>query len=365
MIDLYAKALTYGIAISSIDQNYFSAKYMLEDDFVSGSIFVIDGKKMINTKIVNPNKSVDAPLLHKSNRGDDYFLYKGQRISVSPVKQPKIIVEGGGQLGKSVKDYFRMHTEKTLFISSIRECVFIKDGNACGFCTYEQGIPRALPPELIRTVYQKISNEIGFNPAVALGSGTPNKKDHGVRYNAKIVSLLKKSGCPGISVELVPPHNIADIDLLFDAGCGSLITSIEIWGDGARKRAIPGKSYISKKHYIETWKRAVTKLGRGKVSSVLIVGLDSISSTKDAISTMTKMGVVPTLIPYRKYDKSQIDAMFTPSPDEYIQLSRFNAMCMLKNHIGPFMQVGCTGCGGCSLDSDLTPDPKFTEQYAE
>jgi len=193
--------------------------------------------------------------------------------------------------------------------------------------------------------------------SLAFGPGTPNLNDHGVRYISNLIKSISPDWRGGISVELVPPHNIDDLGLLVAHGVGSMIMSLEIWDDERRAVLCPGKSYISKSHYIDAWRYVVQALGRGKISSVLLVGLESVESTKAGIDALCEMGVVPTLIPFRPYDQTAVPILVKVRHEDYLEVSRHNIFAMEKHGISPNQQVGCTECGGCSLDNERSITP--------
>lgn len=364
LTELAARALCHGIYVKPADIEFVKNEFRTADDFVSGSVFLLNGVKPINTSVCFLGRHPDSPIFNRYS-DDLCFLEHGSfKARVSAIPQPDQILTGRIDGGIAVSDYFNMHSLKTLFISPIRGCIFISEGQGCKFCTYDSGKPKSLATNTVAQVYENIVADLGFHPSVAIGPGTPNLHDHGVSYISAIARKLRDKGCSRISGELVPPHNVNLVSELVDSGCGSIISSIEIWDDASRLRAIPGKSYMSKKHYINFWERAVDKLGRGTASTVFIVGLEQLDTLREGIDFATSLGVVPTLIPYRKYSLSQIDATFTPTLEEYLSISNYNANSMSKNGISPSQQVGCTECGGCSIDMDIIPRRENTEHIA-
>lgn len=364
LTELAARALCYGIFVNPADVGFVEKEFRTAHDFVSGSVFLLNGTKPINTSVCFIVRHPDSPILTRYADDLCFLEYGDFKARVSPIPQPDQISNGLLPGGSAVSKYFDMHSSKTLFISPIRGCVFISDGQGCRFCTYDSGQPQSLATSTIAQTYERIVSDLEFHPSVAIGPGTPNLVDHGVGYISAVARKLREKGCRRISGELVPPHDIGLVSKLVDSGIGSIISSLEVWDDASRLRAIPGKSYVSREHYIKFWEKAVDCLGRGMVSTVFIVGLEHLDTLRKGIDFTTSIGVVPTLIPYRKYHRSQIDAAFSPSLEEYLAISKYNAESMSKNGISPTQQVGCTECGGCSIDMDMLPPTENASRIA-
>jgi len=345
---LLAKILCYGFVLPQNLPSDYRSIHGLESSFIQGSIFMLGGSRPINTSVWEDQtaSSSSVPLIYR-----DYDLWietKNNSILCSPLRQSPAILKYFPPYGK-VGDYLKFHTETTVFATPVRECVFGAIGRPCQFCTYEMMNPRPLPPDIFVQMFLELVKEKEIR-ALAIGPGTPNLRDHGIRYIVKLIQALRTHWAGPISVELVPPHDLRDLTRLIDEKIGSLIMSIEIWNDKRREELCPGKSYVSKHHYLEAWKAAIRLLGRGRVSSVLLIGLDEIASIKEGIDAMVELGVVPTLIPFRPYPGIPLSAINPPDPDTYLALARYNVKALAQANIGPKMQVGCTECGGCSLE---------------
>ena len=256
------------------------------------------------------------------------------------------IKAGYGRIG----DYVRLHSPTTIFGTPICECIFGAMGAGCQFCTFDMTSPKPVPPKIFAEMFLTVRRAVIGPVSLALGAGTPNLRDHGARYFAKIVDAIRVFETVPISVEMVPPNTIEDLDLLLKRGVGSLIMSIEIWNDQRRAEICVGKAYVTREKYLTAYDFAVKRLGRGRVSSVLLVGLDTEDSLKDAIMELTNLGVLPTLIPFRPYDNTPLAHLPPTNHEQYLRLSRFNVGAMNAARIGPKDQVGCTNCGGCSLE---------------
>jgi len=226
-------------------------------------------------------------------------------------------------------------------------------GETCAFCTFGVSplYDRLDAGLVIEAFAQVLENEGSFD--IALGGATPNVVDCGASYYADIVRGVKKRWDIPISVEIMPPREVSSLDILVDAGVDALIMNLELYDDRLRRRFCPGKSQASKERYYEAWEYATSLLGRGRVASVLIVGLESAESTLTGCQRMVETGVVPTLIPFRPYDTCALRNCRPISPDFYLSVARKCSEMVHNVGLDPRLQAGCTRCGGCSLDTDL------------
>jgi len=346
---LIATVLCKGLNPTPEARKALIADYGLEPGFVQGSVFLLDGKRPINTAVLDSFViTPETPVLELSDNGFE-IRYEGQIRDCTPLKQPDALKGDIGLFGKK-RDLAQLHSPTTLFFTPIRECVFAVNEEICKFCNFSGSTMRPASPKDVASLVELVTMEVGSNFDIAIGSGTPNLNDGGARYFLNLASEISKISSSAISVEMIPFEDIELLIKLKKNGVRSIISSIEIWDDRTRKNILPGKSKISKEQYLSFWKQALSTLGRGQVSSVLIAGLDSVESTKLGISTLIENGIIPTIIPFRPYDGTLLKD-HPPCPvDTYIELSRFNANSLLKENLSPSLQSGCTKCQGCSID---------------
>ena len=346
-LDLISRILCYGINVP----DSISTKGAHADvGFVQGTVLMYDKRRPINTAVMG--KMIDGRAVPLEEHDGLLYVRSGSRlIHCEFLEQPKCLDEELDGFGK-IGDYIRYHSPTTIFASPLRECAYAAIGKPCLFCTYDAANPRPLPPEMFSVAFEKVRMNRS-DVSLAIGPGSPNRNDYGARYFQNLLIATRKNWVGPVSIEMVPPK-VDEIDMLIQEDVSSFIMSIEIWDDLARAYVCPGKSEISKAEYVNRWEHVVSKLGPGSVSSVLIVGLDSENNLIEAIDTLTKIGVIPTLIPFRPYDtvKKNLTADLVDHK-LYMNLSAYNAMKLKQNRIGPSHQSGCTRCGGCSLEIDL------------
>lgn len=350
--EFLAKALCYGFSIDERLLLEFSGKYNLRDGFTHGIVFLVNGERPLNTVLNSMDEAPEQAIELKSYDGQLVARYQEKLIVIEPIAEPISIGDQDLAAGKR-SDFFSMHSPRTLFSTPLRECVFAVENEICKFCSFDGLSMRPLSPEdFVRTV-EEIVEELGFVPSVALGAGTPNKNDHGVKYFAELTKLLRTNFAADVSVEMVPPHDLSDLDLLFEAGVSSMIMSLELWDDNKREHYCPGKSYVPKSHYLAAHDYVQRGIGSGTTSSVLLVGLEDMKSTVQGITGLTSNGVVPTLIPFRPYKNTQLSSYPYTDHIAYMKVSATNRLLLKSAGISPETQKGCAECGGCSIEINV------------
>lgn len=357
MRNLLAHLLCYGVCPDQDVLGRWATLTYVDRGFIHGVTFRIANRHLVNTAILERMVKPQKALRVKHFESGDFLDYEGDLVSCEPIPQPDVVFEKVGDY--IIGEYVRLHGPRTIFLTPVRECIFIRMGQGCQFCTFKGSKPRPLPfsvlEEMVRRMVQALPGD-SFD--AALGGGTPNLRDHGARYYSELAARLHSRFGLLSSVEIVPPQEPGDLELLFREGVGSLVMSIEVWDDDIRSRVCPGKSVVPKSRYIQVWQRALEALGPGKVSSVLIVGLEPPESTREGIKVLTSMGVLPTLIPFRPYDGIPLESHALTEPGVYLELSSVAAIELRRRGLAPATHDGCAACGGCSLERFFSEFPE-------
>jgi hypothetical protein len=148
-----------------------------------------------------------------------------------------------------------------------------------------------------------------------------------------------------------PPPDLGALGILKDCGVRSVIMSLEIWNEVNRAKWCLGKHSVTKQQYFSAWAEALRLFGEGQVASVLLVGAEDAAETYRGAETLIRAGVVPTLIPLRPYETSRFAGWNPVAAEAYVDLERQVGALLQGARLFPSRQSGCTGCGGCSLET--------------
>jgi hypothetical protein len=327
--------------------------------FIHGTVFRLQGGSIVNTavwsteqaKIIEERCTASLPVLRNNNQ---------QLTIANQAGQLGCIIMTLGDAGEKVvqnlplREWFSLHSPSTLFCAPVRQCIYIAMGKPCRFCTFEGGRVERLTPEDFGAGLQHLIDRRPMIKSIAIGGGTPELSDMGASYFA---TLAKQTAAKGLSssVEMVPPPDCGILKRLLDAGVASIIMSLEVWDEQRRAEWCLGKGEVSRTQYVERWQEAVDLFGKGSVSSVLLVGAEPMESTFEGAKTLIELGVIPTLIPLRWYPNSRFEfSDWSPvDPTEYLSLGHAVGALLKSAGLAASKQLGCTACGGCSLETAI------------
>lgn len=141
-------------------------------------------------------------------------------------------------------------------------------------------------------------------------------------------------------------HYLAYCQKLKKLGVTSVSPNMELWSQDKLDEYCPGENGVSKSEigqagYLDFIDSAVQTFGPFNVRSALIVGLNSIEETKQAIDELIKRGCYVTLSPFKAPEVVQQDPRYgkslrenEPSVEDLIELSIY-----LKNATDNFLQT--------------------------
>lgn len=355
LIRLKAELLCAGVRVTDAARHRLG---QFDQTFIHGAVFDLGRAGVVNTNVIESNGVLEAdhaletvPLLDVAD--DSFVISSTSGFSHAT----KIISLGSGAdlplHDGRIGDWFSLHNRSTLFCAPVRQCLYVTLGSGCRFCTFEGGRIRRLPAAQFIEGLSRIQ-AVRTISDVAIGGGTPLLTDMGAAYFSELAALASERGL-GVSVELVPPPSLAALDKLAASGASSIVMSLEVYDEQARSYWCPGKGTVKREYYERAWDRAVKLLGPGKVTSVLLAGSEPAESTLLGVRDLISRGVVPIVIPLRKYVASSFSNWTPVDTGTYLSLQHAVASEMSKAGFSSRAQRGCVACGGCSLEQLLEP----------
>jgi len=348
-----AQLLCYGLCLTDnqkeIAKNY--NKYINEKGLIHAVHIKFKGT-LINVCVAEEFCQKSPFTAFIENDGSWVLLKNGQRLgNFEFLSLPQWTEQPIGNF--IVGDLVRPHADKCISLWPSQDCVFVKNGTGCKFC----GLTSAIQSKTyaIDEVIEAVSIAMEYNEyAVNISGGTCGSADKALDYLIEITRKLKaKFNDIIVSTEFAPPLTISKIKELKDAGATAAIINIEVFDDVLRKEICPGKGQTMLEEYIEALKYSVDLFGKGNVSSVVIVGLQSEQDIDNACKLLISIGVIPTLMPFKPLDGTLLQNRALPNNEEYIRLSRNCTKEMKRCKIGIGSYSGCAACGACSLEIDL------------
>ncbi|MBQ7227454.1 MAG: radical SAM protein [Clostridia bacterium] len=312
--------------------------------------------------------------VHAQVFGANIALSVSERFSeVSPYRLEKVgesycvTWEGGSapikffprlpQTGTVVDELAKYHSPDCITLWPSTSCCYDKPGLKCKFCSLmeEDGAPVPID-ELasgLKSLYEKVPHAHALN----FSGATYQSPDAMADYWIALTKKLREFFTGAISIEFAPPANLDKLSEMKKAGVTNVIMNLEISNPALRKEICPGKGRITYEHYYKAYERAVELFGRGQVSSVLIAGLQPYDDIVEECRKMTKIGVFPTIMPFRPFDDAPLSTQPMCDPAEYIRISELLGQMLREENLAPSAMQGCTKCGGCSLENDCYYHP--------
>ena len=251
-----------------------------------------------------------------------------------------------------IDELARPHSNHVISLWPSLVCYFDTPGRKCKFCSIKITDTQTVvePKKVIEGLRElfKRTNRYSIN----LGGGTFGNPDNMVRYLTEIIKGIREFTNTPISVELAPPSDLSLLKELHDVGASSLIMNLEVADVELRKQICPGKSEISYEHYYKAYTEGVRVFGRGKISCVLIAGIQPKEDIVNECDKLMSVGVVPTIIPFKAMDDCELNNRENCNPKELLWISKRVGELLQKYDLDPEKQEGCTKCGGCSLETN-------------
>jgi len=349
---LKAELLCYGVKVEDEKELVSVNPYFTECGFIHGSHLMLENGVSVNVAVNERFVRNYSPFLMRKEQ-DDFIVYRNSEPQslCQPLLAPSWLEKAVAEKTK-VADIVRPHGKGILFSAPIKTCVFSFSDQKCHFCTFNSAFScEPYPPEIVARAIE-IALAHSQKSDIAFGGATPNLLDFGASYYVRIISQVRDMSDTPISVEIVPPQDRC-IDSLCDAGVDALIMNLEIFDDKLRRIICPGKSKISKRTYFEAWRYAVQSLGEGRVSTVLIAGLEDAKTTLFGAEEIVREGVIPTIIPFRPYDSCFLSSYKPTSPEILLFVAERVSQLLEQYGLDPNRQPGCTRCGACSLEKHI------------
>ncbi|MCL2499294.1 MAG: radical SAM protein [Defluviitaleaceae bacterium] len=351
-----ADLLCYGVQMSDDarknGESYNS--YLLDGGFVHAAHFMI-GDVVVNTCVEEAFCKESPYIIDWKDNGFALMKEGSFMCEIDIIRMPEWCLEEVN--GHKIADYLRPHSLNCVSCCPKLKCAYYTNEEQCGFCSIgDYAKINKIAPVLEPPVVAKmIKRAIKANPnyEIALSGGTCDSEDKSADYFAEICRLVtdNKTKKHHISVEVAPPDDDSYIQKLFDAGATALIINIEVANECKRKKICPGKSAISIERYMAAFEKAVSIFGRGKVSSVIIVGIQKESDIIGICEKIIPMGVIPTIIPFKPLDACKMKSHEKANPDEVLRISSRVSELLSDEVLYVYGHGGCTKCGGCSLES--------------
>ncbi len=348
ILNIKSYLLCYGLAIDDDAFDYVVAEkpYIKDKGFVHAFNINICGR---NTCVSTAEKfSGNSQFCLNYNKQNKQFYIHNNEYRYIPIN----IFEDLPKTGTIIDEIAKPHSLTCVSLWPSLKCCFAQDKEQkCKFCSIEDKDYDIIPAPQVIAGIKKLFEKT-YEYSLNIGGGTYKNPDYMIDYLADIIKGIRRFSNTAISCEIAPPKDLKKLDELKQAGCNSLIINLEVANDDLRAEVCPAKHKISYEHYYETYKHGVEIFGEGKVSCVLVVGIQPDDNIINECKKLVSIGVIPTLIPFKAMDNCYYNNRENCNPKNLVHCAKELAKMLLKHKLSPCNQLGCTKCGGCSLEVD-------------
>lgn len=261
---------------------------------------------------------------------------------------------------KSIGEFVLLEGDFTAIFSITKGCVYFNCSKQCAFCAIgeDSGSKKdtIARKEFIMSSIPSVSKDSTVTNFHLTGGNT-FEADRGALNYIEYVNAIKRCREDAlIAVEIPPPELFVQEEVflrLKDAGVDSITINIEFWNDNIRRKYMPIKGEISKEEYISAYRMALKHFGKNKVTCGFIVGVEPLEDTEEGIRTLTNMGVITEVYPFKPNTGSLMEKHKLTDVNDIIRISLFANAEMRRNDISPDLCSGCVKCGACGLTQQL------------
>jgi Radical SAM superfamily len=258
-----------------------------------GVTIVADGNVYINAPFDEWYCNAPEAVLSYEAQDDRFTVsFRGERIAVETVPLPGYL-DFEDPAGRPVIEVAMSHGDR-LRLSPIDGCSL-----DCRFCDMaaKRYVKRSAE-QLLTAV--KIARADPVLPVrhVLVSGGAPSRRDTDYFDNV-LGAIVEGAGIP-VDVMMVAREDTHWIDRLVDLGVYGFSINLEIYDERTAAENIRLKSRIGRSTLARNLERAVELTGgRGRVRSLIVVGLEPIETTLAGVEYLAGLGCDPVLSPFR------------------------------------------------------------------
>jgi biotin synthase-related radical SAM superfamily protein len=331
---LKIKIMCSGIKISKraekkLTNNGLIPLSLFEYPTTAGISLVLPGEIYVNSQFSGKFKKSEILLDYEN---DFFLIYKNEEIKISVIPLPAFYNKKN-EKGLNYSNIIMSHTDR-MRISPINGCNF-----SCKYCDYNQIKYKKHSFKDIKEAIDVALKDKNIKPRHLLISGgtpKPEDKEYLLDIYKETSKYLTKKGIP-VDVMCAPIFDLKVLKQIKKMGINGLSINIEIYNRSLAKKLNPEKYNLTLKYYIEFIKEAVKIFGKGKIRSILIVGLDSIDDTLKGVEKIASIGSDVVLSPFVPSPKTELFNLKPPSEKQLIEVYEKSLEIVKKygTEIGP------------------------------
>jgi hypothetical protein len=281
----------------------------------SGISMELEGHVWVNAPIQDFNANfVAVPQQRLEAEDGDFWVRSGDlRVRAWPVPVPTYHDEVNAW-GEPYTSLAITHTDRVR-ISPVQGCAI-----ACQFCDlpYRHRYRKNSIEALVDSVGRAAKDPLCPARHVLISGGTPAEEDYGY-LNEVYAAVTAAHPDMAVDVMMVPMPGLLHLETLKKVGINGLSINLEMFGEDGSRRIMPVKAKLGKSYWFDFFARAVDVFGRGKVRSLILVGLEPLEETLRGVEALASVGCDPVLSPFRPDPHTPLRRLKPPTVELLIQ----------------------------------------------
>jgi Radical SAM superfamily len=310
--DLKISAMAHGVRIAPNAMTRLTdggkSKITIHEYATTGGITVeLEGGVFVNAPFDESFCRDAEPLVQWTPESDAFSVgFRGDDFAVRILPLPGYL-DRRDDRDRLVTDSIMSHADRAR-LSPVGGCVY-----SCRFCDLPGRKYLTRPSEqLLRALAIAMEDEALPVKHLLISGGTPAPAD-APHLEGACRAILTEAKVP-VDIMMSPPQDTDLIDRLSEWGIHGFSINLEVFDRETAKVITPQKWRLGRETFTRTITRAVERTGgRGRVRSLLVVGLESVDSTLEAIEYLARLGCDPVLSPFRPVNGIRLHDHAPPS----------------------------------------------------
>lgn len=354
---LKLEILATGLKVSENTKKHSGQLTVGEYASTSGISMVLEDDIWVNAPFsdYNPNFVSNSTNILLDYKNGEYFVTNGKievkaRLANIPSYEDKQ-AKGGEKYSRIAVT----HTDRVR-ISPVEGCAI-----ACQFCNlpYEFKYRKKLMVDLVESVDIAINDPTLPAKHILISGGTPKPEDYSWE-NEVYDNVVNAYPNHKVDIMMVPMPGLLDPVRLKEKGIYGLYANMELYNEKRAHEIAYSKFKIGIKGYLEFIENAVKVFGKGRVKSLLMLGLEERESTMQGVEALAQLGCDPILSPFRPDPRTPMKNAKPPSI-EFMAEAYEEARDIVKRYPGVVLGPRCIPC----MHNTLTfPDKSGAYYYS-
>ncbi|WP_280171552.1 radical SAM protein [Agrobacterium pusense] len=292
------------------------------------------------------------------------FLLKFGETPICKVDFPKRPGFYDSQLsaGKVGRQVGTLYGGGSLGIFVYGSCALVDAEKPCGYCSIAPNRSQQTdfaevvrPQDVYELTLAALRDPRSTITQVMINGGNFKDRNKGFTHYTRICEAARRAidecGRPEVELHLIvfPPENVELVSDLVPLGV-CMAMNMEVFDEGIFAEVCPGKEEIGgHKVIFDTLSYAVDRLGAGNVFSIMVGGLEPVSSMSEGFDFLTRLGVVPVVNVFHADPGTPLENHPIPRPELIMEMGRALQNSYRSNS---FTRPFYLNCGRNAIDTE-------------